>query len=43
MSDINLRQGIQGFFTLITILCGLFLFSMLNVRDMGGTLLMVVG
>ena len=43
MRDISLRRGLAGFFTLVTGVCGIFLFSMMSADDMDETTITVIG
>ncbi|GMH79050.1 hypothetical protein TrLO_g7737 [Triparma laevis f. longispina] len=43
MRDISLRRGVQGFLTLVTTVCAIFLFSMMSAERMDWTTIEVVG
>ena len=43
MRDISLRRGLAGFLTLVTGVCGIFLFSMMSADNMDETTINVVG
>jgi len=43
MRDISLRRGVEGILTLVTGVCGIFLFSMMSADEMDWTTFSVVG
>ena len=43
MRDISLRRGAAGFLTLLTGVCGIFLFSMMSAEDTDDTTISVIG
>ena len=43
MRDISVRRGLAGFLTLLTGVCGIFLFSMMSADDMDETMITAVG
>ncbi|GMH84385.1 hypothetical protein TL16_g09908 [Triparma laevis f. inornata] len=43
MSDISFRSGAEGFLTLVTGVCAIFLFSMMSADEMDDTTVVVVG
>ena len=43
MRDISPRRGIQGFLTLVTCVCAIFLFSMMSAERMDETAILVIG
>ena len=43
MQDISLRRGVSGFCTLLTGVCGIFLFSMMSAEEMDNVMLTIIG
>ena len=43
MRDISLRRGVTGFLTLVTGVCGIFLFSMMSADELDQSTITVVG
>lgn len=43
MENISLRRGLAGFFTIVTGVCGIFLFTMINANEMDFETAKVIG